>query len=318
MKGVTSCEKKLRNRLIALFLAIILPLSACNGGGTVPPGSTRPSNSPTSARTLSATSTLTLSPPTPTAVPMAAMVNSEGIPLADYQAELGRYQAALTTTNQAAPSDADQKKIVLDDLIDTLLLAQAATQAGFSVTQAALQTRVDQLAVNLSGEDGLAGWEKQNGYTDQSFRESLSLSIAAAWQRDQIISKVPTTADQVHAFQILVSSSTLAQTIYQQLQNGVKFATLSFYYESNTGGDLGWFPRGYLTVPEVEDAAFALQPGEYSKVIQSKLGYHIIEVVERDPNHPLSADARQTLQQQALQKWVDDQRTKSKITILIP
>jgi peptidyl-prolyl cis-trans isomerase C len=246
------------------------------------------------------------------------VVNGEGIPLAELQAELAQYQAALSATGKPAPSEADQKQVVLDDLINQTLLAQAAKEAGFSVSTQDLQNRIDQLAANVGGADRLAEWEKQNGYNDQSFQISMARSIAAAWQRDQIVSKVPTTADQVHARQIRVNTQSEAQSILAKLESGVNFATLSFYYERDTGGDLGWFPRGYLTVPEVEDAAFALKPGEYSQIIQSKEGFHIVQVLESDPNHPLSADARLVLQKQALNKWMDDRRAQSKITVLAP
>ncbi len=229
-----------------------------------------------------------------------------------------QYQAALKTTSTPAPSDADQQKVVLDDLIDQVLLAQAAKEAGFTVSDQDLQNRIDQLEANMGGADGLAAWEKQNGYSDQSFQLSLGQSIAAAWERDQIVSQVPTTADQVHARQIRVNTEAEAQTIYNELQSGKDFATLAFYYERDTGGDLGWFPRGYLTVPEVEAAAFALKPGEYSQIIQSKEGFHIVQVITRDPNHPLSADARLVLQNQALTKWMADRQAQSKITVLLP
>ncbi len=44
-----------------------------------------------------------------------------------------------------------------------------------------------------------------------------------------------------------------------QLQAGADFATLAYRYDPLTGGDLGWFPRGVLTQPAVEEAAFSLQ-----------------------------------------------------------
>jgi peptidyl-prolyl cis-trans isomerase C len=308
------------NRRIArtlLLVAIIWSLSSCKGNSPSPVALTR-SVSPTTSNTLTQTVTQTPAPPTPTPEPLAAVVNGEGIPLVVFEAELTQYKAALTAAGKPVPSDADQKKVVLDDLIDQVLLAQAAKEAGYTVTQEELKSRIDQLAANLGSASALAEWEKQNGYDDQSFQISLAQSIAAAWQRDEIVSKVPTTADQVHARQIRVNTETEAQSIMAKLQSGVNFATLAFYYDRDTGGDLGWFPKGYLTVPEVEAAAFSLKVNEYSQIIQSKQGFHIVQVLEIDPNHPLSAEARLVLQKQALTKWMDDRRAQSKITVLVP
>ena len=60
-------------------------------------------------------------------------------------------------------------------------------------------------------------------------------------------------------------------------------------------------------------AAFALQAGQYSDVIQTQAGYHILFVVERDPDHPLSPDALLTLQERAVADWLTQQRNKSTI-----
>ena len=302
---------------ILILTSLIVSLAAaCNSGG--PSVTATGKSTATQLQTPEATGTQTISPPTATPVPMALTVNGEGIPLAEYQAQMSQYQAALQETKATPPPEADQKQTVLNSLISEALLAQAARDAGYTTSDDELQSRITQLEASNGGASGLADWEKQNGYTELSFKDALARSMAAAWQRDQIVSQVPTTADQVHARQILVNTQAEAQNILNQLDAGADFATLAYYYNSNTGGDLGWFPRGYLTIPAVEDAAFALKPGEYSAIIQSKLGFHIIQVIERDPNHPLSADARLILQNQALQKWVADRLAQSKVTVLVP
>ena len=134
---------------------------------------------------------------------------------------------------------------------------------------------------------------------------------------DQVAAVAP-NAEQVHAREMLVTSQTTAEAVLAQLQAGADFATLAIQYSRDLssragGGDLGWFPRGVLTVPEVEQAAFALQPGQTSAIIHSALGYHIVQVLERDPQHPLSPAARQALRAAAFSTWLDAQVAKATV-----
>jgi peptidyl-prolyl cis-trans isomerase C len=136
--------------------------------------------------------------------------------------------------------------------------------------------------------------------------------------RDQIINNVPETADQVHVMQILLPTQAETDQVYSSLQSGKDFLDVAYTYDTQTGGDLGWFPHGYLSDSRIDDAAFGLQPGQYSAVIQTDVGFHILYLVERDPAHPLTPEARQALQVKAVQNWLSDRRAHSQIQILLP
>jgi len=56
------------------------------------------------------------------------------------------------------------------------------------------------------------------------------------------------------------------------------------------GGDLGWFKHGAM-LPAFEKAAFALEAGKTSGVVQTRFGLHIIRVVERRHVDPDSFEA---------------------------
>jgi|SRR5271157_31834 len=258
----------------------------------------------------------TATPILPTATPqaMAATVNGEGITVAEYTAELGRYKSSQQALNKTV-ADADASKTVLEDLIDQVLLEQGAKAAGYEISDSALQSRVQALVSQLGGANKLSQWESDHGYTDASFRTDLKYSIDAAWMRDKIINAVPTTADQVHVQQILLYNANDAQSVLQQLQGGADFNTLATQYDPNARGDLGWFPKGYLLDPNVEQAAFSLPVGQISDVIQTSVGYDIIKVLAHDPQHPLSPDAFLAMQEQALKNWVAQQRAQAKIVL---
>jgi peptidyl-prolyl cis-trans isomerase D len=109
--------------------------------------------------------------------------------------------------------------------------------------------------------------------------------------------------ERIHVRHILVSTEgksdaekkTLkakADDILKQLQakNGANFEELAKKDSDDKGsgekgGDLDWIVKGQMQVPEFEAAAFALKPMELSGVVTSPLGYHIIQVLAKEPAH---------------------------------
>jgi parvulin-like peptidyl-prolyl isomerase len=288
-------------------------VSACRNGGTPPSDSPTPLDQKTPITEDSPTNTPTQIPPTETQIPLAAMVNDFEITEGEYQAELALYKAASGT--ELATEDEER---VLEDLINQALLAQGAKENGFEVDKSLLQERIDQMIEDTGGAQALADWMAAYGYSEEDFRRALSRSIAAAWMRDQVISSVSKTADQVHARQILLLNAEQANDVFAQLQAGNDFFNIAIEYDPLTAGDLGWFPQGYLPHPEIEEAAFGLDAGDYSPVIETVVGYHIVQLIERDPQKPLTADALQVLQMQAINEWLEEQRESADVKLLVP
>ncbi len=290
--------KSRRSRFTVSLLLTLLGLTAC-GKSILSP--LLPSLTPSLVPT-----------PTQTPVPAALTVNDEAISQTEFDAELARYQAAQKVLGKTV-SDQDAAKAVRVDLIDTLLLAQGAAGYKHVVDDATLQAHIDALAAQIGGAGALSAWETSHGYTDDGFRTSLRRQLAAAWMRDQIIATVPATADQVHVKQILLYNSDDAQSVLNLLQSGTDFNALAAQYDPVANGDLGWFPKGYLAEKAIEDAAFSLQPGQHSGIIQTAEGYHILMLVEHDPAHPLSPDALQVLQENAVRSWLQQRQQESSI-----
>jgi peptidyl-prolyl cis-trans isomerase C len=308
-----------RNFLIQILPVVFLALlsAACSGRTATPDsGPTGPTSIPTM---LVLPGEATAVPtPTLTPVPLALQVNGETVSLAEFEAELRQLQEAHAALGTEATAE-EQSQKVIDSLVETLLLAQGAAESGFTLTEAELQAEIDRLASLERGGTALADWQALRGYDERTFRAALRRSMAAAWQRDHLAAAVPEFAEQVRARQILALDEAVANRALEQVRvPGVNFATYAFRYDPLTGGDLGWFPRGYLTQPEVEEAAFTLQPGEISEVVPSQIGYHVLQVIAREPQKQLSPDARRMLQRQAIQEWLIQRRAQSQVEILIP
>lgn len=258
---------------------------------------------------------------TPTQEPLAALVNGEGIALSEYEAELLRYQAAQNTAEK--PLEAKEKQSVLNDLIQLCLLSQWAKENGYPSTEEEFQQRLQSLIQESGGEQAFREWLQQNHYDEHSFKVALARQLAAAWARDKLAAQVPTAADQVHARQIYFYDETTAQQTMARLNNGETFEAVAAEFDPLTGGELGWFPQGYVLEPEIDEAIFGkdgkggLEVGAYSQIIHTRLGYHIVKVVEKQEQRPLAADALLQAQQRAVQRKLQELTDKSKIEVLV-
>jgi hypothetical protein len=295
------------------ILALGILISAC-GLGTVPP-TPEIQVTDTAINSPVPTATDTSLPPTPTPILLAVIINGEEITLREYESELHRFQSALADYANLQNESGTQ---VLEDIINQVLLAQGAVENGYIQDEEILNERMNELAAALGGPQQFDLWLQENGYTQQDFLQILERSIMGAWMRDLIVSEVPKSADQVHAYQILLYNSEQANQVLAELESGREFATLAAVYAPITKGNIGWFPINFLPHPEIEEVAFNLQPGEYSQVIETSVGYHIIQVVDRDQDRLLSPEARLIWQENALQEWVQGKREQSQIVILIP
>ena len=97
--------------------------------------------------------------------------------------------------------------------------------------------------------------------------------------------------EQVRARHILVAgtdaeSKAKAEKILADIKAGGDFASLAKEHSADKsnadkGGDLGFFTRGKM-VPEFETAAFTLaKAGDVSGVVETKFGFHIIQLQEK-------------------------------------
>jgi len=126
--------------------------------------------------------------------------------------------------------------------------------------------------------------------------------------------------EQVHARHILVADDETGNQVLARLEAGEEWAALASELSQDTSnkdseGDLGWFPRGVM-VTEFEDAAFSLEPGATSDLVQTDFGYHIIQVLEKGMRE-LDDDAYDSLMSQAFQTWFEEQTAAAETTVLV-
>jgi len=80
-----------------------------------------------------------------------------------------------------------------------------------------------------------------------------------------------------------------AEGLLKQIKSGGDFAALAKANSQDPGsgqkgGDLGWVMRGQMVKP-FEEAVFSLKPNEISDLVKTEYGYHIVQVLEKEPAH---------------------------------
>jgi len=153
---------------------------------------------------------------------------------------------------------------------------------------------------------------QEAGLNEADYRRVIETNLLRSKLQDLFASRVPTSEEQVHARHILVKTEEEAQTVLTRLEAGEDFTSLAKELSTDEttkeeGGDLGWFPRGVM-VPEFEEAAFALQPGETSWIVKTSFGYHIIRVEERAADRELEPYLLAQRRASALRDWLEEQR----------
>lgn len=224
-------------------------------------------------------------PPAPAATPDAAAapavdpnavvatVNGETITEGDLQIAAQDFGQDL----QQMPED-QRRSALIDAVIDMRLMAKAATDAGLDQTDE-FRRRLDQLRLRAL----------RNEYFTAKIDALVTDDMVRARYNEEVAKL--NAPEEVHARHILVDSEAEANAIIQDLNNGADFAEEAKAKSTDQGsapqgGDLGFFAKGRM-IPEFEQAAFALQPGQITEApVHSQFGWHIIKVEERRMQPP--------------------------------
>ena len=313
-----------RRRAYLILSALLIGLLAACDAGVSTPAATNAAEASTAPAQIVPTQPPAPAAPEPTEAAAIASVNGEPISLSAYQNQVAQFEAALIAQG-VDPNSADGqaqlaavREQVLNGMIDQLLLEQEARRKGIGVSDADLEAAMQEIISTSGGPEAFAAQLAALGQTEAEFRQGQRAAMLATIMRDQVIAEVSSVAPQTHARHILVDSADLANSLLAQLQAGADFTALAQQYSQDTltrdgGGDLGWFSRGVLSSKEVEDAAFALQPGQYSGVVQSAFGFHIVQVIEADAARALTPEQLLSLQQAYFERWMNSLRSSANI-----
>ena len=153
----------------------------------------------------------------------------------------------------------------------------------------------EQLKQNVWGPTQVLARKAQAAGVEKERRTQLLLQfqeaqVLAQKHAPELLKKVKPTDQEIDAYIAQhpelddKQSRAKAEDVLKRARGGEDFGELAKQYSTDgskeKGGDLGWFKRGQMVKP-FEEAAFALQPGQISDVVETPFGFHIIKLEER-------------------------------------
>lgn len=342
-----------------LFVGILIAAAAV-GACRKPPAGEVSAAGQTGAATASQPAKPAEPPkPVPAQLPeVIARVNGEEIKKAELDQIVKTMEARA---GQPVPADRRDEiyRNAIDQLVVYKLLWLESKARGVQAGDAEIQAKLTQLRGQFPTQEAFDKALKDRGMTADTLKRDAQVDISVNKLMQAEVAALPGPSDadakdfydknpdqfkqpeQARASHILirvdpnatpdVKKKARAQidSVLKQAKAGADFAKLAQEHSQDgsaaQGGDLNYFNRKMM-VPEFDQAAFALQPGQISDVVTTQFGYHVIKVTDRKPERLVPFEEAQGKIKEflAVQKkderqkaFIEGLRKKAKIEVLV-
>lgn len=203
------------------------------------------------------------------------------------------------------------RESVIDSIADQLLVSQAERDNNITVSDEEVDEAWQEAVANYDSEDAFIELLSQIGYTEETYRESLSQNLMTQKLYDAVAPVDDPTDDEIIAYanenhdtyngakrssHILIKvdseaddatkeeAKQKAQDILDQINAGeISFEDAAKEYSEDSsasnGGDVGWDKLSSF-VEAYQTALDGLEKGQISGVVESDYGYHIIQCTD--------------------------------------
>lgn len=296
---------------------------------------------------------------TPKAIGPIATIDGDDVPAEEFNIEIGRVIASGMPPAMAA----QYKTMLIEKIVDRILVERAVEAQNIVVTEAEIDQKLKDMTTEFARVSKETGQQvtidtllQQLRITQDELRKSIKQSIAIervlnarglqeptiedakrlydenpdifatpeAVEARHILIKVPEGADEKTVDEALKRAKAVYQRATAEKADFKALASeVSEGPTKDKGGDLGFVPRG-KTVPEFEDALFALKVGEVSQPVRTPFGWHIIQAVSKreagtlpweEVQDRIIAQLRNDQTKEALDGLLAELREKSKIEL---
>ncbi|MBN2515503.1 MAG: peptidylprolyl isomerase [Deltaproteobacteria bacterium] len=292
---------------------------------------------------------------------IVAIINDEIITLSELNNNLETYMKRVEQSSEVSDREKVKKqvrKLLLNSLIDQKLITQEAQKLGIAATDDDVDKAIkDILSKKRITMEALAEDIADQGGTIEDYRDEIKQHLTKrSLIGREIRKKVTITQEEIGNYyrehrndyegkeavrirQILIivpkdcdvetkeKKRAVAEETLKRLRNSEPFGLLAAEVSqgpaAQTGGDLGYIEKG-LILPEVDTVAFSLKKGEISGIIETSVGFHIIQVVDKrgagiKPPESVREEIVEKLGskkvEEKFREWLEEQRKKSLIEI---
>jgi peptidyl-prolyl cis-trans isomerase SurA len=251
---------------------------------------------------------------------IVVVVNEDVITRNELNSQLDSAIAQLKKQGTPLPEDGVLEKQVLERMITEMLQAQFARETGIRIDDTQLDRTLQRIAQanNLNSLEEFRARVEQDGSSFAKFREQIRAEIASTRLRErEVDAKIVISENEIdnflanqerqggkgeelHLAHIFIgvpeqasatairASQQRAEEALGKLQSGNSFAQVAAGYsdakDGLTGGELGWRPAERIPPLFLEELK-KLQPGDFSSILRSPNGFHILKLVaKRDKN----------------------------------
>jgi peptidyl-prolyl cis-trans isomerase SurA len=276
-----------------------------------------------------------------------ATVNGEPVTLSELEHFLQpvykQYERVYTGTELDAYKKRAREQM-LEQLIENKLILQKAKKEGLQITEASMEEEFADVKDKFGSMDEFKAALEKEGMTIEQYKKDLTeqLTIKAMIERE-LVPKAKVRPEEVkeyykehvdefkrsamvHMGHILIKSDEKdgekkIQDAYKQLTEGKPFDEVAAQYSS--ADDPGFIPVNQLK-PELKSIVEVLKTGEYSKIIKTDIGWHILSIKEfKEPETVSLTDTWASLENKLFmkklaeehKKWISQLRLKAHVVI---
>lgn len=292
----------------------------------------------------------------------AADINGIAIPYKEFERQLDMFKQQALKGNVGQLPDAINDRLkeqVIQKMVADELLFQEATKQGVKADSKKIETQMTSIKNRFQDETKYQEKLKEAGLTEEKLRNQIRRQVVIGELiKKEIAPQVNVTPqdakkfydenpekfrkpERVRAQHILMKvakgdsedKKAEAREKLKKLQKrilaGEDFSNLAREHSqgpSNVrGGDLGYFTKGQMVKP-FEEVAFRLAPNEVSDIVETQFGYHLIKVLDHQPQSasPYEAVEKKLISvlfneqlQEKLEPYVLTLREKAKVQVFI-